>query len=233
MIFEIIEWLNVNNGFVMALLTLVYVVATVFICCFNHKSAKAAQEQTCEAQKQFILNNKAKVIPKFVTLEGQLYCLAFQNVGHTMADHLNIVISSEWLECLSKTEKNADVAKTLEKLSKLEVFLPEGEQYLYALCVPADGTGDYKKLCEKPLNVTISYTSDGVLYKDNYELSMNGINCLLNTSDYVRLEKKKLDLMKEISKEMTNGKMCMTVKTQNSADTVSSFDDTEEKQYND
>ena len=49
MLCSTIEWLNENNGFIMALLTLVYVIATIFICIFNYKSAKATKEQTKEA----------------------------------------------------------------------------------------------------------------------------------------------------------------------------------------
>ena len=45
-VIEIIQWLNENNGFAMALLTLVYVIATILICIFNYKSAKSAKEQT-------------------------------------------------------------------------------------------------------------------------------------------------------------------------------------------
>lgn len=35
----LIAWMNSNNGFVMAVLTFVYVIATIFICIFNGKSA--------------------------------------------------------------------------------------------------------------------------------------------------------------------------------------------------
>lgn len=44
-----IEWLNMNQGFAMAILTFVYVVATVIIVYYNHKSIKELQE-TREAE---------------------------------------------------------------------------------------------------------------------------------------------------------------------------------------
>ena len=46
-----INWLNCNQGFVMAVLTAVYVGATILICIFNNKSAKAASEQLKEMQR--------------------------------------------------------------------------------------------------------------------------------------------------------------------------------------
>lgn len=42
---ELITWMNNNNGFVMAVLTFVYVIATIFICIFNGKSASATRRQ--------------------------------------------------------------------------------------------------------------------------------------------------------------------------------------------
>lgn len=42
---NIIDICNHNDGFIMGLLTMVYVVATIFICIFNYKSAKEAGKQ--------------------------------------------------------------------------------------------------------------------------------------------------------------------------------------------
>lgn len=47
---EIINFFNNNEGFVMCFLTLVYVIATILICVFNHRSAVASIRQTLESQ---------------------------------------------------------------------------------------------------------------------------------------------------------------------------------------
>lgn len=47
-----ITWMNENEGFLMVVITFVYVVATGLICFFNGKSAAASREQIKEAQKQ-------------------------------------------------------------------------------------------------------------------------------------------------------------------------------------
>lgn len=47
-----IDWINENNGFLMVVITLVYVIATILICVFNGKSAKASREQIIASQKQ-------------------------------------------------------------------------------------------------------------------------------------------------------------------------------------
>lgn len=199
---NVIIWMNDNNGFVMAVLTFVYVIATIFICIFNGRAASATRKQTEEAQRQFEENNRANVIPRFITLEGQLYCLAFHNIGKTMAEKLVIKISSEWLECLRNTQKNSEVAETLEKLKEIGIFFPVDDKYVYPICVPADGTGDYLKLCEKPLKIDIEYYSGVKKYKQQFELPMKGINCIVNTSDYVRMEHKKRDSLDKIEKQL-------------------------------
>lgn len=197
-----IDWLNINNGAIMAILTLVYVVASILICIFNYKSASAARKQTEEAQRQFEELNRAHVIPRFITLEGQLFCLAFHNIGNTMAEKLNIKVSEEWLSCLKRTQKNSRVADTLLNLANIETFLPAGDKYLYSICIPADGTGDYLTLCEKQLIISISYQSGEKSYEEDFNLPMKGINSIINTSDYVRMEKKKRDSLDAIEKQL-------------------------------
>lgn len=59
-----IDWLNCNQGFVMAILTAVYVGATILICIFNNKSAKAASEQLKEMQCSQIQNVNIQLFEK-------------------------------------------------------------------------------------------------------------------------------------------------------------------------
>ena len=47
-----IAWMNNNEGFLMVIITFVYVVATIFICVFNGRSAKASRDQILASQKQ-------------------------------------------------------------------------------------------------------------------------------------------------------------------------------------
>ena len=206
----IIDWLNANNGALMAVLTFVYVIATILICVFNYKSASATRKQTEESQRQFEESNRAHVIPRFIMLEGQLYCLAFHNIGRTMAENLNIKISAEWLSCLKRTQKNSSVADTLSNLADIETFLPVDDKYLYSICIPADGTGDYSVLCEKPLIIDISYQSGNKLYSEKFNLPMKGINSIINTSDYVRMEKKKRDSLDAIEKQLKSMNKSLT-----------------------
>lgn len=114
-----------------------------------------------------------------------------------------IQISKDWIECLRKTEKNSDVSDTFLKLAETKIYLIPDDKIMYSICVLNDGSGDYLKLCEKPLKIQITYTSDGENYSDCFELPMKGINCISNMSDYVRMETKKMDQLKSIANELT------------------------------
>lgn len=56
------------TDWIMIAITAVYVIATIFICIFNYRSAKATREQLAESKRQFEENNRA-----FVTVPLKQY----------------------------------------------------------------------------------------------------------------------------------------------------------------
>ena len=50
------------TDWIMIAITAVYVIATIFICIFNYRSAKATREQLAESKRQFEENNRAFVL---------------------------------------------------------------------------------------------------------------------------------------------------------------------------
>ena len=100
---NVINWLNNNNKFIMAILTFVYVIATILICYFNYKSAKATNDQIEELYKQFIENSRAHVVPKIIELEGKMLCISFQNIGNAIAEEVIIKVNESWLKKLETT----------------------------------------------------------------------------------------------------------------------------------
>lgn len=201
---SIITWLNDNNGFVMALLTFVYVIATIFICVFNCKSAKATKEQTKESYKQFIENNRAHVIPKIIALEGEMLCLSFQNIGKDIATEVVINVSEKWLKKLEKTFTFPEVANSLRIIKKKRLFLTVDQQLCYGLCIPGNGHDDFKTLATVPLEIDISYKTLDKEYHEYFDIPLDGYNYMINLSDYARLTKKQIQEMKNTNKELKN-----------------------------
>lgn len=64
----VLNFLNEYNGALMVGITAIYVIATIFICVFNGKSAKATRKQVTESQWQFEENQRLQTMP-FLQLE--------------------------------------------------------------------------------------------------------------------------------------------------------------------
>ena len=125
---KIIEWLNANNGFIMAVLTLVYVLATIFICISNGRAASATRAQIQESKEQFRKANRPNIIPCFTVVEGQLFCLTFRNIGNEVAKRVRITINEKWLECVDNATKQKQMPGDIRKSLQNEFFLePQGE----------------------------------------------------------------------------------------------------------
>ena len=199
---DLITWFNTNNGFAMVVLTFVYVVATALICYFNYKSAKATNDQTHESYKQFIENSRAHVVPKIIELEGEMLCLSFQNIGKDIATDVVIKVNESWLKKLKNTATFPETANKLRTIKKKKLFLTVEQQLCYGLCIPGNGYDDFKVLGETILKVDISYKTLGNFYEDHYEMPLDGYNFLVNSSDYVRLTKKKIQEMKNTNKKL-------------------------------
>lgn len=203
-VIEIIQWLNENNGFAMALLTLVYVIATILICIFNYKSAKSAKEQTKESYNQFIENNRAHIIPKIIEIEGEMICLSFQNVGKDIAKDVVIDVNEEWLKKLEKTETFPKTANSLRILKNKKIFLTIDQQLCYGMYIPGNGKDDFSILKEETLIVKISYKTLNKAYYEEFEISLDSYNYLINSSDYTRLTKKQIKEIKNINEKLEN-----------------------------
>lgn len=60
---ELIEFLDAHDGSLMVIITIVYVLATIFICYFNGKSARATQEQIEESRRQYEETKRLQMMP--------------------------------------------------------------------------------------------------------------------------------------------------------------------------
>lgn len=204
---NIIKWLNENNGCLMVILTLVYVVATILICLFNYRAAETSKEQTREVYRQFIENTRAHIIPKFKEIEGQIICLVFENIGKDIATDVVIDINEEWLKKLGQTKAFPENANNLRNLKDGKLFFTINQTMYYGLWVPGDGSNDFEILGEKELLISIKYKSLGKEYKEDFAIALKNYNYMVNPSDYVRLTKKqndKIDSINESLKKLIN-----------------------------
>lgn len=94
---SITDWL-------MVIITFVYVVATIFICVANVKSARATKAQLAESQKQFRESNRPYVTCEYI-LTNRVFCgIRLCNHGNQVARNLTIKINKEFFDSLTDSE---------------------------------------------------------------------------------------------------------------------------------
>ena len=197
-----VQWCNINNGCIMVALTFIYVVATILICIFNYKSAKATKEQIKESYKQFIENTRAHIIPKINELEGEVICLVFENIGKEIANEVEIDVKEEWLKRLEKTKTFPEVADSLRQIKNKKLFFTVDQKMYYGLCIPGNGCDDFKEISEEDLVIIIKYKSLNRYYEEKYTISLGAYNYMVDQSDYTRLTKKQIQELKIINKNL-------------------------------
>ena len=86
------------TDWLMVIITTIYVIATIFICVYNGKSAKAAEKQTEEMQKQFLLTNRPILSVELVYIKRAFLALRFTNNGNRTAFNTSIVIDQDFID---------------------------------------------------------------------------------------------------------------------------------------
>lgn len=142
---SITDWL-------MVIITLVYVVATIFICVANVNSAKATREQLAESRRQFDEENRAFVTVTFDIVRSGLAVLCIENHGKQIANNVKIRIAPEFVD--NMTDEGSKVR--IQELCKASFTLGIGRKWYACL----GSHFELGKLSEVPLTVDISY-SDG------------------------------------------------------------------------
>lgn len=140
------------TDWLMVIITFVYVVATVFICWANIKSAKATRDQLAESKRQFDEENRAFVTVTFDIVRSGLAVLCIENHGKQVANNVEIRISSEFVENISDDGSK----ERIKDLCKSSFALGIGRRW-YACLGSHLELGVLSKV---PLSIDISY-SDG------------------------------------------------------------------------
>lgn len=86
----------------MVVITFIYTIATIFICVFNLKSAKAAREQAAEQKRQFDETNRPVVDFTIEPMQGAALGLVFQNTGKKLAREICVEINDDFINKLEE-----------------------------------------------------------------------------------------------------------------------------------
>ncbi|MCM1209606.1 MAG: hypothetical protein NC309_11845 [Ruminococcus sp.] len=153
------------TDWLMVIITAIYVVATIIICYFNGKSAKAAKMQIDEMIRQYNLANRPNVTIHFDIIRSGLLCFIIENEGTSPAHNVSIKINKDFLEGVNEeVDKNR-----LESLANSELYLAS-KQKIYILL---GGQLEFSKLAQHVAEIDISY--DGFEEHTTIDLNQYGM----------------------------------------------------------
>lgn len=175
------------TDWLMVIITLVYVIATIFICFFNYKSAKATREQVAEARRQYEETNRAYITYEFIYVKRAFYGVKFTNYGKKVAENIHLEFSQEFIDSL--TEKR--FADLLEEQKEKVFILGIGQSYEIYF-----GSNKYLDNSKKtPLEGIIVYEDDKETYSTPFYIDTR------NYATIYSINSEKDDLISEIKKQ--------------------------------
>lgn len=155
------------TDWLMVIITLVYVIATIFICWANIKSAKASKEELAEMKRQYAEENRPHIEVEFCYERRTWYIVRFINHGKLTAQHVKILLDEGFISSLPEQAFKDTLLKQREK----ECIIGVGQYYdLYIASNELRGNPNMKPVMGKILyqDESSKYESDIYIDLENY-----------------------------------------------------------------
>ena len=164
---------NVTD-WLMIVITAVYVIATIFICRANIKSAEASKEQLEEMRKQYAEDNRPILDVEFLYERKTWYIVRFVNRGKYTAQHTMINLTQEFIDSLpEETFRNQR-----EKLKGKECLIGAGQHY--DIFIGSNNLRGNPNM--KPVEGTVTYQANGQKYSDDIFVDFENYMTFFSTS---------------------------------------------------
>lgn len=140
----------------MVIITTVYVIATIIICVFNGKTAKAsekqietAKQQIDEMVRQYNEANRPYVLVRFEIIRSGLLCFIVENNGPVPAFNVKISICDDFVKGLSAQDSQA----RLREISESSLFLAPRQKEFIVFGVQSD----FIQIAKQKAIIDVSY----------------------------------------------------------------------------
>lgn len=187
----ITDWLMVG-------ITVVYVVATIFICRANIRSAIATKEQIEESKRQFEESNRAFITVSFEIIRSGLAALRIQNFGRRIASSVKVHIAKNFLENMV----NKLGREGLERLCSASFTLGIGQ--CWYICIGSHL--ELEQMSKELLSIELSYEDSSSKYSEHIEIDLKQYFWALiytsPTEDLYQEMKKQTKKMQNTQKEL-------------------------------
>jgi hypothetical protein len=187
------------TDWIMVILTLVYVVATIAICYFSYQSAKASREQTMELKHQYDAENRPYITYELIYEKRTFFGIRFSNHGKRIANHVIIQLDQGFLDSLNEP----NIQHILEEQKGRECIIGIGQHYdLYF------GTNKYRGNKNKVLlSGYISYSDGTKQYKDDFAINTEKYAVFFSVNsdsdDFLSAIKTQNDKLEKISRSLS------------------------------
>lgn len=151
------------TDWLMVIITFIYVVATIFICVFNWKSAKAAREQLAESQRQFNESNRPYISCRYILVNRAFCGIRFHNYGNKPAKNVKFKINQEFLDGLPDGSNH--FKERFSKLNTAEYFFGIDQYYDFFFSEIEDFTQNRNNF-----EVEINYSCDDKEYSEKFTI---------------------------------------------------------------
>lgn len=190
------------TDWLMVIITAIYVIATIFICAANVKSAKAAREQTEEMKRQFLAINRPSVSAEIIYLKRTFWVLRFSNNGNQVAYNTKIVLDEEFINSVED-----DYKWSLIELKNKVCTIGVNQYYEIFF-----GTNEYRDLPDKKniKGTIISHDISGKEYSEDFEIEIENYVTFCSTTseteDLIKQVKKHNEYLKSIDLSLKSKK---------------------------
>lgn len=178
----------------MVVITGIYVIATIFICWANFKSASASKEQLKEMQKQYAETNRPLIELEFHYSRRTWYIARFVNHGNLTAQRVRINLDQSFIDSLPEDSFRNE----LERIKGKECIIGVGQHY--DLFIGSNKMRGNPNMM--PLTGTIIYEAQGKEYKSDLfvdlEHYMTFFSSTTDEEDFLKSVNKISDQLKGI-----------------------------------
>ena len=177
----------------MVFVTIIYVVATIFISWANIKSADASKKQLLEMQRQYEEMNRPLIEVEFQYIRRTWYIVRFVNNGRNTAQRVKINLDPDFVNSLPE----ANIIFELNKLKGKECIIGVGQHY--DLFIGSNALRGNPNM--HPVTGTVEYRSEDRVYTTDIYIDLEHYMTFYSTKTD---EEDMLKYIKQISAELKN-----------------------------
>ena len=178
------------TDWLMIIITLVYVIATIFICMANIKSAKASKEELDEIKRQYNDENRPRKEVEFCYEQRVWYIVRFVNHGKQTAQNVKIVFDEEFINSLPEQV----FRDTLQKQKEKECII--GVEQHYDLYIGSNELRGNENM--KPVTGKLTYRDEKGTYESDIYIDIENYATFFSSTSEDPMVKELKNIKKEI-----------------------------------